>query len=97
MTATPWIISSSVIGNAGPPEAASANASSAARLESNGSASQTSAGPLSGWNLQAPKSRVRRSSDDAPATCVIPSSRTHPSEPKTWKLKPGPVAVIVPR
>jgi len=43
------------------------------------------------------KRRVRRSSDEAPATCVIPSSLTEPFEPKTWKLKPGPVAVIVPR
>ena len=60
-------------------------------------ASHTSAGPLIGWNLHVPNSRVRRSSDDAPATWVMPSSRTQPFEPNTWKLKPGPVAVIVPR
>ena len=40
---------------------------------------------------------MRRSSDDAPATCVMPSSRTQPAEPNSWKLKPGPVAVSVPR
>ena len=30
-----------------------------------------------------PKSRVRRSSDEAPATCVIPSSLTQPFDPNT--------------
>ena len=48
------------------------------------------ASPFTGWNLQVPNSRVRRSSDEAPATCVTPSSRTQPFEPNTWKREPGP-------
>ena len=57
------------------PRAARAKASKQARMMSSFSASQISSGPLTGWNLQAPNSRVRRSSEDAPATWVTPSSR----------------------
>src|SRR5262245_19311505 len=80
-----------------PPVAAFAQPSIAARGQSNGGVVHVSASPLTGTNLQPAKSLVRRSSDDAPATCVRPSSRTKPFEPKTWKLKAGPVAVNAPR
>src|SRR5689334_5606621 len=89
VTATPWTISLVGIGYAGPPCAARAKASSDALVTSSRSASHTLASPFAGWNLQVPNSRVRRSSDEAPATCVIPSRRTHPFDPNTWKLKPG--------
>ena len=73
-----------------------ANASRHARVTSSRAASHVSAGPLIGCHFAVLKRRVRRSSDEAPATCVMPSSRSDPFEPNTWKLKPGPVAVIVP-
>ena len=80
------------------PMAAAANASSArARDVEPRGLPRPRAGPLIGCHLHVLKRRVRRSSDDAPATCVMPSSRTEPFEPNTWKLNPGPVAVIVPR
>src|SRR5688572_9284488 len=97
VTAAPWIISLVGMRYGVPPEAAVAKASRQARVTSRRAASHVSAGPLIGWNLHVPNNRVRRSSDEAPATCVMPSSRTEPFEPNTWKLKPGPVAVIVPR
>ena len=71
------------MGNGAPPAAACANASRHARVTSSRAASQTTASPLMGWNLPVPDSRVRRSSEEAPATCVIPSSRTEPFDPNT--------------
>ena len=66
-------------------------------MTSSRAASHVSAGPLIGCHFAVLNSRVRRSSEEAPATCVMPSRRSEPFDPKTWKLKPGPVAVIVPR
>ena len=97
VTAAPWTISLVGIRNGVPPEAAVANASRHARVTSSRAASHVSAGPLIGCHFAVLNNRVRRSSEDAPATCVMPSSRSEPFDPNTWKLKPGPVAVIVPR
>ena len=91
------MICSGGMGKGAPPSAARANASKVARTMSSFSASQVSSGPLTGWNLQAPNCRVRRSSEDAPVTWVTPSIRCQPLEPNTWKLKPAPVVVMVPR
>src|SRR5262245_42544597 len=97
VTAAPCTISPVGIKYGVPPAAAVANASRHARVTSSRAASHTTASPLIGWNLHVPNSRVRRSSELAPATCVLPSSRTDPFDPNTWELEPGPVAGIVPR
>src|SRR5262249_40295047 len=83
VTAQPCTISSTGMGNARRASAAFAKASRATRETSSVSACQISAAPLTGWNLQVPNRRVRRSSEDAPATWVTPSSRTQPFEPNT--------------
>ena len=71
VTAAPCTISSSGIKNFSLPRAARANASSVTFVTSSRSASQTTAGPAIGLKTHLPKSRVRRSSDAAPATCVM--------------------------